>query len=82
MRNTEDWEIRGQYATNPTIVGFAGTIEISYSEKLEMWRYRVFDLSGRKFVKAYGTDPKLRMLLAKVTKIKGEWQKEHQSRKS
>lgn len=62
--------------TKVDLHGFAGTIEISYSKNLEMYRYKVFDITGDRFIRDYGTDPSIVSLMAKVTKLKGEWQKQ------
>lgn len=77
MRNTEDWKVVSKDPVDFSRYGFAGTIELSYSESLETYRYRVYNVSGASFLQDYGTDPNLQTLLAKLRELKAEWRKQY-----
>lgn len=83
MRHTLDWRIVDVRNIDAKVHGFTGIIEITYSENLDCFRYRVYDLgTENRFIKAYGTDPKISNLMAKLTKVKALWQKEVLTKKS
>jgi hypothetical protein len=83
MRHTVDWRIVDVCNVDAKVHGFSGIIEITYSENLDCFRYRVYDLgTENRFIKAYGTDPKISNLMAKLTKIKASWQEEVLRQKS
>lgn len=82
LEKTEDWKVFHVVHIMAEMYGFHGTIVVSYSERQDLYRYKVHDVSGDAFIKGYGTDPSLIGLMSKITQLKGEWQKEQYSKRS